>query len=89
MKKINVEICVGTACFVMGSGRLLCLVENLSDDLRQRLSIEAALCCNLCRDWANSKPPIVKVGERVITGADEEQLMEAIVRELEEPGHVE
>lgn len=80
---------MGTACFVMGSGRLLYLAENLSDDHRQRLSIEAAFCCDLCRDWVNSKPPIAKVGERVITGADEEKLLEAIERELGEKSHVE
>lgn len=82
MKKIKVEVCMGTACFVMGSGNLFRFIESLSEAGDGRVSLEPSLCCDLCRDWANSKPPIVRVGESVVHSADEERVQRAIEKAL-------
>lgn len=82
MKKINVEICTGTACFVMGSARLLKFAGELPENLQNKMDVKASLCCDLCRDWDESKPPIVRVGERIISGADEETILQALEKTL-------
>lgn len=82
MEKIIVEICTGTACFVMGSGKLLALADSLPSELRDKVEIQPVLCCELCRDWTNSKPPVVRVAGKLIAGADEEQIFHAIGEKL-------
>ncbi|MBN2659262.1 MAG: hypothetical protein JXR86_19560 [Spirochaetales bacterium] len=83
MEKIIVEICTGTACFVMGSGKLLSIEESLPANIRDYVEVQPVLCCGLCRDWTNSKPPVVSVAGKMIAGADEEKIIKAVMAALE------
>lgn len=75
MKKITIEICMGTACFVMGSPRLLKIGEKVPSSIKESVEINGVLCCDLCRNWKDSKPPIARVNDRVISAADEAKIL--------------
>ena len=81
MKKVKVEICTGTACFVMGSAGLLEAVQKM-----EGVEVEATLCCGICRNWSEGKPPIVIVDGKLLSCADEEKLAGAVKSAREKDG---
>lgn len=65
-KKVKVEVCTGTACFVMGGSDLLLLGESLPEDLQGKVEVEGTNCLGFCKDGSKSKAPyIILDGEKV------------------------
>ena len=83
MKKMKIEICVGTACFVMGSMKLMNIKDKLPEKIAEQIELKASLCCELCRNWKDSKPPIALINDELITMASEDKLLGAIYAESE------
>lgn len=77
LKKFNVEICVGTACHIMGSNALVNMVENLSEDIKKHLNIKCSLCFGNCNK--EQIPQIVKVNGITYTSVTPEKLKEIIL----------
>ena len=48
MRKIQVEICTGTACFVMGASELMLLEEKLPESLKDKVEITGSTCMGNC-----------------------------------------
>ncbi|SHH47051.1 NAD(P)H-dependent oxidoreductase subunit E [Thermosipho atlanticus] len=82
LKKINVEICVGTACHLMGSNALVNMVETLSDEVKKHLNFKYSLCFGDCNK--GHTPPIVRVNDTTYTSVTPEKLREIIFSCLEE-----
>lgn len=78
MKEINVEICVGTTCFVMGSSKLLELEEMLEEKYKGAVTVTQKACLDLCLDNKYNKSPYVKVNDEVIEEATIEKVLTAI-----------
>ncbi len=68
-KKIKVNICSGTACFVMGSSDILLLEERLPEHLKDIVEIEGATCLGYCKDLSKGKAPFVVINGEVISSA--------------------
>lgn len=81
VKKIKVEICVGTACHLMGSNALINALENLPEDIKKYLDIECSLCFGNCH--RGEEPPIVKINDKIYTSVTPEKLKEIISSFLE------
>jgi NADH:ubiquinone oxidoreductase subunit E len=79
---IDVEICTGTTCFVMGAGYLLELVDELPERLRGRVSVCGAHCLGVCNRTDCGKPPFAKVDGVLIANATVESLIDACDRAL-------
>lgn len=47
--RVELVICTGTACYVMGGSELLLAEEALPADLRDRVRISGAPCMGRCR----------------------------------------
>lgn len=79
MKKIQVEICLGTTCFIMGGSQLQ-EVENLVfTKYRGAVEVSAKACLGLCHSNGEySKAPYAKVNEKVISEATAEKILDAI-----------
>ncbi len=60
-KKIRLEVCSGTACFVMGGSDLLTIFEYLAPEEQDRVSLAAVPCFEHCRGGNNLRPPFVVV----------------------------
>ena len=84
--KIDVEICTGTTCYVMGAGHLLNLEEELPGDLRSAVAIRGAHCLNVCHDPARGRPPFARVNGRLLANASRESIVAACQAALQAEG---
>lgn len=84
MAKVNVKVCLGTTCFVMGSSNLQELIELVPRKYGEDVDVAGSPCLGLCSiDWEFSKAPYVKVNDEVVKEATVEKVLAAIDRELE------
>jgi len=68
-EKINVVICSGTACYVMGASEILLLEEHLGDEARARVEIEGTSCLGFCKNSLNGKAPFVTINGQLLSSA--------------------
>ena len=60
-RKIHLQVCSGTTCFVMGGSDLLTIFEHLSLEERERVTLAAVPCFEHCKSWEQSRPPFVTI----------------------------
>lgn len=83
MTKVEVKVCLGTTCFVMGGNNLQELNEIIPKKYGDKVEITGANCLGLCSiNWEYSKAPYVKVNEEVVADATVEKVLEEIERQL-------
>lgn len=83
MKKIEVKVCLGTTCFVMGSSYLQELTEIVPKKYGDSVEVSSSPCLGLCSiNWEYSKAPYVKVDNDVVSEATIEKVMEAISKKI-------
>ena len=83
MEKIEVKVCLGTTCFVMGGSNLQELNDIIPEKYGDKVEVSAANCLGLCSiNWEYSKAPYVKVDEEVVTEATVEKVLEVIDKKL-------
>ena len=83
MAKVNVKVCLGTTCFVMGSSNLQELIEIVPKKYGDAVDVAGSPCLGLCSiDWEFSKAPYVKVNNEFIKEATVEKVIAAIDKEL-------
>ncbi len=76
MKKIEVKVCLGTTCFVMGSANLQELTEIIPSRYGDRVDVTGSPCLGLCSsNWEYSKAPYVKVDNEVVSEATVEKVL--------------
>lgn len=81
-EKLKVEICCGTACYLLGAAKLMHLEDDLPPELRGRVEVEAKTCLELCeRDNLGGAPYVRIGGAEIVSGATPEKVM-ARIREL-------
>ena len=83
MKKIQLEICCGTSCFMLGANKLLNLENDMPNDLRGKIEITALPCLELCNDNQLGGAPYVRLNGEVIERATCEKICDRIRQILE------
>jgi NADH:ubiquinone oxidoreductase subunit E len=84
MKTVNVRICLGTTCFVMGGGQLQNLVDLLQERYGERVSVAGERCFEICSNADSfAKAPFVMVDDELISSATQEKVIEAVERKLQ------
>ncbi len=79
MEKIQVEICLGTTCFVMGSSHLQELIELIPKRYNNKVEVSGKPCLGLCsQDCEYSQAPYVKVNNEVVSQATVEKVLKVI-----------
>ena len=68
--KINLKICVGTMCYVMGGAELKDAIETLPAELTEHLNITYSPCLGCCE---TQRPPLIE-----ITGKELLELVKSI-----------
>ena len=93
-KTIDIRICTGTTCYVMGASDLLTLEEQLPEELKEHIRISGSTCLGYCKtetdDNKNTvlrKPPFVEVCGKLIEQATIEKIIEAAEKELSGAEH--
>lgn len=73
---IRVEICCGTACYLLGAAKMMNLGEQLPPACRGRVEIEAKTCLGLCEQDRLGGAPYVRVnGTEIIAQATPEKVI--------------
>jgi NADH:ubiquinone oxidoreductase subunit E len=83
MKKVNVSICTGTTCYLMGAAHLLLLDEMLDPYLRDHVEIRGVHCLGFCNDETKGKAPFVKVDDQIIPNANITKVLDTVREILE------
>jgi NADH:ubiquinone oxidoreductase subunit E len=73
MKVLIIEVCMGTACHLMGAQALIDIIENLPEDKRARVDFRGATCLKSCRQG-----PTVKVNGVVLANMTPDRLQAVI-----------
>ncbi len=81
-KKITLELCFGTTCFVMGASKLQDIESFIPPQYRKRVEVKAQTCLDLCKDATYMKAPFVKLDGEVISEATVEKVIKAIESKL-------
>ena len=80
MKKVEVKVCLGTTCFVMGSSNLQSLTELIPQKYGDKVDITGSACLGVCStNWEFSKAPYVKVNDEIV----QEETVEKVIEEIE------
>ena len=80
MKKIELKICVGTMCYVMGGAELRDTLENLPNEIKQHLDVSFSTCLGYCDKMKD--PPYVELNGRMIAGASKLSLIQVLKEEI-------
>ena len=84
MEKVVVEVCCGTACYLLGAAKLMRLDEDLPADCRGRVEVEAKTCLDLCeRENLGGAPYVRFNGSEIMSQATPEKVL-ARLKELAE-----
>ncbi len=78
MKKIQVEICVGTTCYVMGASELMLIEEHLSEEQRNHVELRGGTCLDVCHEHLTEKAPFVRIDGEIISNVNVEKLVAEI-----------
>ena len=83
MKKIEVRVCLGTTCFVMGSSNLQNLTELIPQKFGDKVEVVGSPCLGVCStNWEYSKAPYVKVNDTIVQEATVDKVIEEVERQL-------
>ena len=81
-KKVIVELCFGTTCFVMGASKLQELESFIPPQYKNSVDIKANTCLDLCKNATYMKAPFVKIDGEIISEATVEKVVRAIESKL-------
>ena len=76
METIKVEICCGTACYLLGAASLMTLEDDLPAGLRGKVEVEARTCLGLCEKDNLGTAPYVRInGAETMSQATPEKVI--------------
>ncbi len=67
-KKLRIEICTGTTCYVLGGAQLMLLSQQIPANLNDRVEVAEVKCLQACKA-EGAKPPFVKIGDFLMSEA--------------------
>lgn len=73
MDKLLIEICIGTSCHLLGSQDLIDAIEELTDEVKDKIDLQGVTCLKSC-----GKGPNVRINGIVIPNVTPEQLIEIV-----------
>ena len=83
MKKINVKVCQGTTCFVMGGDIIKSMLTSLEEKYADKIEITSVRCLGACNQSDSfSKAPYVLVDDEMISSATLEKVTNIIESKL-------
>jgi len=81
---IDVEICFGTTCYVLGGAQLQDLENHMDEEMKRLTNIIPRNCLGLCKNSNFKKAPFVKVNGTIYGETSAEQILEIIRKEINE-----
>lgn len=85
MRKVQVEICCGTACYLLGASQMMDMEDALPEELRGRVEILPRTCLGLCERENIGKAPFVRFGNgEVMSDASLDKVLDRVRQLVEE-----
>lgn len=53
MKKVTIEICMGSACYLLGAQELIETIESLPQEVQDRIDLCGSTCLKACGQGPN------------------------------------
>ena len=78
MSDIEITICLGTTCHVLGAWQLTEVEDHLPDSIRSRTNVKGARCLGYCRKGNYGRAPFAKVNETIVSEATVESLARVV-----------
>ena len=79
MDKVKVEICCGTACYLLGAANLMSIEDEIPAEFRDKVEIEARTCLELCEKENLGGAPYVRINDtEIMSQATPEKLLTRI-----------
>ena len=79
MEKVRVEICCGTACYLLGAANMMDLEDQLPAEWRGRVEVETKTCLELCEKENLGGAPYVRINDtEIMSQASPEKLLARI-----------
>ena len=77
---IKVEICCGTACYLLGAAKMMNVEEALPEKCRGRVEVDARTCLGMCeRENLGGAPYVRFNGSEVMSNATSEKVVARIL----------
>lgn len=86
MEKIKLEICCGSACYLLGASKLLKLEEEIPEKWRDQVEIIAIPCMALCESENLGGAPYVKINGKILARATVEAVLDELRALIEKGG---
>ena len=79
MERIKVEICCGTACYLLGAANMMNIEDQMPAEWRDKVDIEAKTCLELCERENLGGAPYVRINDsEIMAQATPEKLLTRI-----------
>lgn len=78
---IEIKICCGTMCYVLGGAELMVFDEWLPESLSNQVKLTTSTCLGYCKDESR-KPPFVEINGQCIEQADKNTIITELKKEL-------
>jgi NADH:ubiquinone oxidoreductase subunit E len=76
VKKVKIEVCCGTACYLLGAASLMELEDKLPESLKGLVEIQASPCVRLCERDNLGGAPYVRINDNeIMANANVEKLI--------------
>ncbi len=82
MEKVKVEICCGTACYLLGAANMMDLEDQLPAEWRGRVEVEARTCLELCEKENLGGAPYARINDTEIMAQATPEKLTARIGEL-------
>lgn len=83
MSKIQVKICNGTTCFIMGAEEFQELSTQIEKKFKDKVEVIVSSCLGLCSlNNENVKSPYVKIDDEIISEATAEKVIAALEKKV-------
>lgn len=79
---VEIKICFGTLCFIMGGAAFEMLGEHLPEEIRNKVRVEGMNCPGFCHKAEFGKPPFVMVNQTLIAKANIQKVIAKVREEL-------
>ncbi len=76
MEKVTVEICCGTACYLLGAANMMNIEDQIPPEWRDKVEVEAKSCLELCERENLGGAPYVRInGDEIMAQASVEKVL--------------
>lgn len=79
---IEITICSGTLCYIMGGAELFEIEEKLTSMFKLEFKVNASPCLGACQGDDKQKPPCIKVNNALLAEASIDSIINYLKKEV-------